>query len=99
MTSSWIIPHRLADAVFPGFGDTDLPRFAVVALHQIERRVQLAAGAAAVGLAALAAANGEGSAEEPVVVAQLGEPGTKAPLGRRYGGTGDLRYYGYLRPA
>jgi hypothetical protein len=34
-----VIVHRLADAVFPGLGNADLPRFAVVTLNQIKRGV------------------------------------------------------------
>src|SRR4029453_548832 len=35
------------------------------------------------GLATLATTNGQGSAEQPVVVRQLGESGTEVPFGRR----------------
>lgn len=75
-----VIVHRLADAVFPWFWNADLPRFAVVTLNQIKRGVQFAVGAAAVRFAALAGTDRQGSAQEPVIVDQLSEPGTKAPL-------------------
>ena len=71
----------LADTDFPELGDADLPRFAVVALDQIKRRVQFAVGTAAVGLAAFAAADRQGSAKQPVMVDQLGEPGAEVALG------------------
>jgi hypothetical protein len=77
------IVHRLTDTLFPEFGDAELSRFAIMALDQIQRGVQFAAGAATVGLAALARTDGQGSAKEPVIVDELSEPGTKASLGVR----------------
>jgi hypothetical protein len=76
-----VIVHRLADAVFPGSGDADLPRFAIMTLNQIQRGVQFAAGAAAVWLATTAGTDRQGTAEEPVIVGELSEPGTETALG------------------
>src|SRR5437660_7556256 len=78
-----VIVHRLADAGFPRLGDAELSRFSVVALDQIQGGVQLAVSAVAGGLATLATTDRQGSAKQPVVVSQLGEPGTEVPLGRR----------------
>jgi hypothetical protein len=76
-----VIVHRLADAVFPGFGDADLPRFAIMTLNQIQRGVQFTAGAAAVWLAASAGTDRQGSAQEPAIVGESSEPGTETALG------------------
>jgi hypothetical protein len=75
-----VIVHRLADTVLPAFGNADLPRFAVMALDQIQGRVQLTLGASAVGFTALADADRQSTSEEPVIVGQLSEPGAEAPL-------------------
>jgi hypothetical protein len=82
-----VIVNRLPDAGFPRLGDAELSRFTVVALDQIQGGVQFAVRAVAGGLAALASANRQGSAKQPVVVSQLGEPGTEVTLGRREAGT------------
>ena len=49
-----VVFHAAADALAPGFGNTVLTIFSVMALNQIQGLVQFAPGAAAVRLAALA---------------------------------------------
>src|ERR1017187_6169646 len=78
-----VIVHRLPDAGFPRLGDTELSRFTVVALDQIQRGVQIAVRAVAGGLTALATTNRQSTAKQPSVVSQLGEPGTEISFGRR----------------
>src|SRR5260370_13747505 len=63
-----VIVHRLPDAGFPRLGDTELSRFSVVALDQVQRGVQFAVGAVAGGLATLARTNRPRSAEQPAVM-------------------------------
>src|ERR1035437_10345510 len=81
-----VIVHRLPDAGFPRLGDAELSRFSIVALDQIQGGVQFAVRAVAGGLAPLANTNRKGSAHQPVVVSQLGEPGTEVSFGRREAG-------------
>src|ERR1017187_2609388 len=78
-----VIVHRLPDAGCPRLGDAELSRFTVVTLDQIQRGVQLAVSAVAGGLATLATTNRQGSAKQPVVVSQLGQPGTEVSFGGR----------------
>src|ERR1035441_9637851 len=74
-----VIVHRLSDAGFPWLGNAELSRLATVALDQIQGGVQLAAGAVTGSLAALASAHRQGSAQQPVVVSQLGEANANLP--------------------
>ena len=87
-----VIVHRLADTVYPGFGDAGLSRFAIMALSQIQRGVRFSVGATAVGLATLARTDRQSSPQEPAIMGQLGEPGTKAPLDVGQLGAIHLRY-------
>ena len=92
-----VIVHRVADTVYPGFGNADLSRFAVMALNQIQRGVRFAAGATAVGLATFARTDRQGSPQEPAIMGQLSEPGTKTPLGAGQLGAIHLKYKYPLR--
>jgi len=77
-----VIVHRLPDARFPRLRDTELSRFPVVALDHIQGGVQFAVSAVASGFTTLATTNRQSSAKQPVVVSQLGEPGTEVPFAR-----------------
>src|ERR1039457_6419787 len=81
-----VIDHRLPDAGFPRLGDAELSRLTVVALDQIQGGVQFAVSAVAGGFATLAPTDRQGSAKQPVVVRQLGQPGTEVSFSRREAG-------------
>ena len=81
-----VIVHRLPDAGFPRFWDAELSRFTVVTLDQIQGGVQFAVRAVACGFTAFASTNRQSTAKQPVVMSQLGEPGTEVPFGRREAG-------------
>ena len=74
------VPQSLADLGLPGLGDKQLAQLAVTALDQIERFVQVAARATTGGLAASVPADRERATEQPVLMAQLRDPGAGLAL-------------------
>jgi len=69
------------DALLPSLRDTDLAQLSALTLDQVQRLVEFAAGAAAVGLAALAQAFGQGAAKKPAVQREASDFGAKVSLG------------------
>jgi hypothetical protein len=68
-----ITTHRLAKVFMPGFRNTDLTRFSLVLLDQIQGLVEHALSTATVGFAALARARVQGAAQEPFPRGELGD--------------------------
>ena len=81
-----VIVDRLANPLLPVLGDTDLTHLAVMALDQVQGGVQLAPGTTAVGLSALAGADRQGPAKEPLALSQLSDARSKVAFGRREAG-------------
>ncbi len=69
------VAQRLAYPCLPGLGDEQLTELPVAALDQVERLVQLAAGAMAGRLAATSMAHGEGAREQIWGQRELAEQG------------------------
>src|SRR5580704_7643301 len=76
-----VVRHRLPHPIAPQLGDANLAQLAGVTLHQVHGLVQLAVGAMAVGLAALAGTIRERAAKEPLPGCQLGNAGAEAAFG------------------
>jgi hypothetical protein len=76
-----IVTDGLSYALLPSLRHTDLARLSALALHQLQRLVKFAAGAAAVGFAALAQALGQGAAEKPAIECEASKLGAKVSLG------------------
>jgi hypothetical protein len=69
------------DALLPRLRDTDLAQLSGLTLYQVQRLVELAAGTAAVRLAALAQALGQGAAKKPAVQGEASDLGAEVSLG------------------
>ena len=91
-----IVADGLPDAFLPILGNTDLAGFSLLALHEINRAMQLATGAMAGGFAALAGTLGESAAENPAARSELGDSGAEVPLdGGELGAAGGFAHFLY----
>ena len=91
-----IVADGLPDAFLPILGNTELAGLSVLALHQVNRVMQLATGAMAGGFAALAGTLGESAAENPVARSELGDTGAEVPLdGGELGAAGGFAHVLY----
>ena len=78
-----IVADGLPHPLLPSLWDTNLPQLSVLTLHQVQRLVQLAASAAAIGLAALTQPLRQSAAKEPAVEGEASKLGAKVSLERR----------------
>jgi len=76
-----VFGYGLTDRVVQSFRDTDLMRFASLALDQIERSMAFSGGAPAVGLATLAGPFGQRSPQIPPGGGDLRDTRAKAAFG------------------
>ena len=81
----------LANRVLQSLRNATLANFAGMALHKIQRRVPLAAGAMAVGLAALAGTLRQRPPQKPFAGGDLRDTGTEVALGSGKFGAAETR--------
>jgi hypothetical protein len=70
----------LANALLPGFWDTDLAKLPGLALHQVQRLVQFPSGATAICLATGARTFRERATKKPLTGGKLRNAGTEIAL-------------------
>jgi len=91
-----IVIDRSANALLPSARDTNLAKLSLLALHQVQGLMQLAAAAATIWFAALTGALRERASEEPLACSQLRNPGTEIALGgREFGAIEGLIHLGH----
>src|SRR5712664_381643 len=75
-----IVVNSLANALLPGFWDTDLAKLPRLALHQVQRLMQFPSGATAIGLATGALSFRESATKKPLTEGKLRNTGTEVAL-------------------
>jgi hypothetical protein len=75
-----VVVHGLANALLPGFGDTDLAKLPRLALHQVQRLMQFPTGTTAIRLATSARTFRESATKKPLTRRELRNPRAEVAL-------------------